>query len=129
MLQLSRSGLEPDLEPNWEFGTVANTNPRVSGSGGGGPGRPSGKPHECTWIMAMVGRRSEGGCTSYIQILGANAFDYLLVSEKVIWAIILRVGDRIWLLGATMEGITNGQCDTPQALEVRAGGSGGGCGR
>jgi len=84
-------------------------NPRVSGRGGSGPGSPSGMPRECTWITAREEARSEGGCTSYIQILGATAIDDLLASEQVVWTFFLRVGVRIGLLGATVEGITDGE--------------------
>jgi len=57
-------------------------NPRVSGTGRSGLGRPSGMPRECTWITARVEAHSEGGCTSYIQILGATAIDDLLASDN-----------------------------------------------
>jgi len=59
-------------------------NPRVSRRGRSGPGRPSGMPRECTWTTATEEVRSEGGCTSYIQILGATAIDDQLASEEVI---------------------------------------------
>jgi len=36
-------------------------NPRVSGRGGSGPGKPSGMPQECTWITARGETCSEGG--------------------------------------------------------------------
>jgi hypothetical protein len=66
-------------------------------------------PRECTWITAREKARSEGGCTSYIQILGATSIDNELASEEVVWTFFLRVGVCIGLLGATMEGITDGQ--------------------
>ena len=87
-------------------------NPRVSGKGGSGPGRPSGMPRECTWITAREEARSEGGCTSYIQILRATAIDDQLASEEVIWTFFLRVGVRIGLLGVTMESISSGEIGT-----------------
>ena len=43
-----------------------------------------------------------------IQILRATAFDDLLASEQVIGLFFQRVGDCTRLLGATMEGITDG---------------------
>jgi len=66
-------------------------------------------PRECTRITAREEARSERGCTSYIQILGATAIDDLLANEQVIWTFFLRVGVRIGLLGATVEGITDGE--------------------
>jgi len=84
-------------------------NPRVSGRGGSGPGRPSGMPWECTWITAREETRSKGGCTSYIQILGATAIDNQLASEEVVWTFFLRVGVHIGLLGVTMESISIGE--------------------
>jgi hypothetical protein len=84
----------------------------VSGRGGSGPGRPSGMPRECTWITAREEARSEGGCTSYIQILGATAIDDLLASEQVVWTFFLRVGVRIGLLGVTVESISSGEIGT-----------------
>jgi len=50
-----------------------------------------------------------GGGISDIQILGATAFDDLLASEQVIRTFFLRVGDRTGQLGATIEGITEGE--------------------
>ena len=67
-------------------------NPSVSGRGGSGPCRPSGMPRECTWITAREEACSEGGCTSYIQLLGATAIDDLLASEQVVWTFFIRVG-------------------------------------
>jgi len=67
-------------------------------------------PRECTWIMAREEACSEGGGgVPYISILGANAFDNQLASEEVVWTFFLRVGVRIGLLGATVEGITDGE--------------------
>jgi len=87
-------------------------NPMVSGRGGSGPGRPSGMPWEFTWITAREEARSEGGCTSYIQILGATAIDDLLASEQVVWTFFLRVGVHIGLLGVTVESISSGEIGT-----------------
>jgi len=87
-------------------------NPRVSGRGGSGPGRPSGMPRECTWITARVEARSEGGCTSNIQILVATAIDNQLASEEVVWTFFLRVGVHIRLLGVTVESISSGEIGT-----------------
>jgi len=58
-------------------------------------------PRECTWITAREEARSEGGCTSYIQIVGATAIDDLLASEQVVWTFFQRVGDCTRLLGVT----------------------------
>jgi len=66
-----------------------------------------------------------GGSIPDIQILGATAIDDLLASEQVVGTFFLRVGDCTGLLGATGEGITDGGCDRPQALDGRAGNSGG----
>ena len=44
-----------------------------------------------------------------IQILGATAVDNLLASEQVIGTFFLRVGDCAGLLGATVEGIADGE--------------------
>jgi len=104
-------------------------NARVSGRGDSGPGRPSGMPRECTWIMATEEACSEGGCTSSIQILGSTDIEDLLASEQVVWSFMLRVGDCTGLLGATMEGITDGVWDRPQALDSRARCHGGSWGR
>jgi len=87
-------------------------NPWVSGRGGIRPGKPSGMPRECTWITAREEARSEGGCTSYIQTLGATAIDDLLASEQVVWTFFLRVGVRIGLLGVTVESISSGEIGT-----------------
>jgi len=51
----------------------------------------------------------EGGGIPDIQILGATAFDDLLASEQVVGTFFLRVGDCTGLLGATVEGITDGE--------------------
>jgi hypothetical protein len=69
-------------------------------------------PRECTWITARVEARSEGGCTSYIQILGATAIDDQLASEEVVWTCFLRVGFRIGLQGVTVESIFSGEIGT-----------------
>jgi hypothetical protein len=66
-------------------------------------------PRECTWITAREEARSKGGCTSYIQTLGATAIDDLLASEQVVWTFFLRVGVCIGLLGVTVESISSGE--------------------
>ena len=67
-------------------------------------------PRECTWITAREEACSEGGGgVPDIQILGANAFDDQLARVEVVWTFFLRVGVHIGLLGATMEGITDGE--------------------
>jgi hypothetical protein len=50
-----------------------------------------------------------GGGIPDIPILVATAFDNLLASEQVVGAFFLRVGDCTGLLGATVEGITDGK--------------------
>ena len=65
---------------------------RVTGRGGSGPGRPSGMPRECTWITAKEQTRSEGGCTSYIQLCGATAIDDQLASEEVVLDVLPKSG-------------------------------------
>ena len=88
-------------------------NPRVSGRGGSGPGRPSGMPRECTWITAREEACSEGGGgVPDILILGATTFDDQLASEEVVWTFFLRVGVRIGLLGVTVESISSGEIGT-----------------
>jgi len=67
---------------------------------------------ECTWITAREEARSEGGCTSYIQILGAPAIDDLLASEQVVWTFFLRVGVRVGLLGVTMDSMSSCEIGT-----------------
>jgi len=53
---------------------------------------------------------SEGGSgIPDIQILGATAFDDPLASEQVLGTFFLRVGDCTAVLGATVEGITDGE--------------------
>ena len=69
-------------------------------------------PRECTWITAREEVRSEGGCTSYIQILGVTAIDDLLASEQVVWTFILRVIVHSGLLGVTVESISSGEIGT-----------------
>jgi len=67
-------------------------------------------PRECTWITAREEACFEGGGGDLdISILGTNAFDDRLASEEVVWTFFLRVGVRIGLLGATVEGITDGE--------------------
>jgi len=88
-------------------------NPRLSGRGGSGPGRPSCMPRECTWITAREEACSEGGGgVPDILILGATTFDDLLASEEVVWTFFLRVGVRIGLLGVTVESISSGEIGT-----------------
>jgi hypothetical protein len=59
--------------------------------------------------MAREEACSEGNCSiPDIQILGATAFDDQLPSEQVVGSFFLRVGDFTGLLGATVEGITDG---------------------
>jgi len=65
------------------------------------------------------------GSIPKIQILGATAFDNVLASEQTVGTFFLTVGDYPKLLGATMEGITGGVWDTPQALDGWAESSGG----
>jgi hypothetical protein len=50
-----------------------------------------------------------GGGIPDIQILGETAFDDLLASEQVVGTFFIRVGDCTGLLGATVEGITDGE--------------------
>jgi hypothetical protein len=50
-----------------------------------------------------------GGSIPDIQILRATSFDDLLASEQVVGIFFLRVGDCTGLLGATVEGITDGE--------------------
>jgi len=77
-------------------------NPRLSGRGRNGPGRPSGIPQECTWITARVEVHFNSRCTSYIQICGATSIDDRLASGKVMWRFFLRVGVCMGLLRATV---------------------------
>jgi hypothetical protein len=69
-------------------------------------------PRECTWIMAREAARSEGGCTSNIQLLGATAIDVQLASEEVVWTFFLSVEVRIGLLGVTVEIISSCEIGT-----------------
>jgi len=79
-------------------------NARVSGRGGTGPGRPSGMPREYTCIKAREAACSEGGSgIPDLPLLGTNAFDDQLASEKVVRTFFLRVGVRIGMLGVTVE--------------------------
>jgi hypothetical protein len=50
-----------------------------------------------------------GGGIPDIEILGATAFDDVLASEQVVVTFFLTVGDCTGLLGATVEGITDGE--------------------
>jgi hypothetical protein len=50
-----------------------------------------------------------GGGIPDIPILGATAFDDILASEQVVGTFFLRVGDCTGLMGATVEGITDGE--------------------
>jgi len=50
-----------------------------------------------------------GGGIPDIQILRTTALDDLLASEQVVGTVFLRVGDCTGLLGATVEGITDGE--------------------
>jgi len=70
-----------------------------------------------------------GGGIPDIEILRATAFDDLLANEQVVGTFFLGVGDCTVLLGATVEGITHGEWDRPQALDGWAGSSSGHCGR
>jgi hypothetical protein len=65
-------------------------------------------PQTCTWITAREEVRSEGGCTSSIQILGTTAIDNLLASQQVGWIFFLRVGVGTGLRGVTVESISSG---------------------
>jgi len=58
-----------------------------------------------------------GGGIPDIQILGAIAFNNLPASAQVIRTFFLRVGDCTAQLRATVEGITDGERDRPQALD------------
>jgi hypothetical protein len=78
-------------------------------------------PRECTWITAREEACSEGGCTSYIQILAATAIDDLLASKRVVWTFFLRVGVRTGLLGVTLESISSDEIGTRHwTVEQRA---------
>jgi len=70
-------------------------------------------PLECTWIAAREETCSEGdGEVRDITILGANSFDNQLASEEVVCMFFLRVGDRIGLLGVTVESTSSGEIGT-----------------
>ena len=87
--------------------------PRVSGRGGSGPGRPSGMPRECTLIMAWDEMYSEGGGVVLDEsILGTNAFDDQLASEEVVCTFFLRGGVCIGLLGVTVQSISGDEIGT-----------------
>jgi hypothetical protein len=55
-----------------------------------------------------------------LQLLGATAFDHLLASEEVVEAFAIRLGECQGLLGASLEGITEGE-GNPRMLNARAG--------
>jgi hypothetical protein len=55
-----------------------------------------------------------------IQLLGATAFDHLLASEEVVEAFAIRLGECQGLLGASLEGITEGE-GNPSMLNARGG--------
>jgi len=55
-----------------------------------------------------------------IQVLGATAFGHLLASEEVVEAFTIQLGECHWLLGASLEGITESE-GNPRMLNVRAG--------
>jgi hypothetical protein len=57
---------------------------------------------------------------SDIQLLGATAFGHLFASEEVVEAFAIRLGDCQGFLGASLEGITEGE-GNPRMLIVRAG--------
>jgi hypothetical protein len=65
---------------------------------------------------------SEGGSgIPDIQILGGTGFDDLLAIEQIVGTFFLRVEACTGLLGAAVEGITDGERDRLQALDGRAG--------
>jgi len=55
-----------------------------------------------------------------IQLLGATAFHHFLVSEEVVEAFTIRLGECEGLLGASLECITKGE-GNPRMLNARAG--------
>jgi len=55
---------------------------------------------------------SEGGCTSYKQILGASAIDDMPASEQLISMCFWIVGDGTGLPGVTVESICSGEIDS-----------------
>jgi len=55
-----------------------------------------------------------------IQQLGATGFDHLLASEEAVEAFAIRLGECQGLLGASLEGITEGE-GNPRMLTARAG--------
>jgi len=55
-----------------------------------------------------------------IQLLWATAFGHLLASEEVVEAFAIRLGECQGLLGASLEGITEGE-GNPRMLNARAG--------
>jgi len=87
-------------------------------------------PGDVPWCPVKEEACSEGGSSiPDIQILGETALDDPVASEQVVGTLFLKVGDCPWQLAATMEGIADGGCDWPQALDRRAGSSGGSRGR
>jgi len=72
------------------------------------------KHQECPRNVPGFTAREEAGCEGgggipEIQILGVTGSDNLLASEQVIGKFCLRVGDCTGLLGATVEGNTDGE--------------------
>jgi len=70
-------------------------------------------PWECPGNEAGFTAREEacsdaGGSIPEIQILGATVFGNLLASEQVVGIFFLRVRDCTGLLGATVDGMTDG---------------------
>jgi len=67
-------------------------------------------PRKCTCIEAWeeVGLEVGGGIP-HIQILGAIACHDLLTNEQVFGTVFPRVADCTELLGATVEGLTDGE--------------------
>jgi len=47
-----------------------------------------------------------------VQFVGATAFGYLLASDEVVEVFAIRRGECQWLLGASLEGITEGEGNT-----------------
>jgi hypothetical protein len=91
-------------------------------------------PHDCPRnVPGSTARQEEwsedGGGIPDIPILGPTAFDDLLASEQVVRTFFLRVGDFTGLLGATLEGITDGERDTPRTLDGKHRSCAGTCGK
>jgi len=55
-----------------------------------------------------------------LELLGATAFDHLLASEEVVKAFAIRLGECQGLLGASLDGVTEGE-GNPRMLNARAG--------